>query len=88
MNIVTSRTDHGRRKLITAAPLQESYLAAMNIDSGVKIGDVAVEIIIERLSGDIRECRSNWESLARMTLRTDFDILVMRKFRRINDGFW
>jgi len=87
MNFVTSRTGQGRRGLVTAAPLQEPNMATVDVDAGVWIGAIPVQIFIERLSRDIRVSGGNWPSHTRMTLCTNLDVAVAREFRGIHDRF-
>jgi hypothetical protein len=63
-------------------------LAAVNIDLGVRIRAIPIQIVVERLSGDIRECLSNWPSLTCMTLCANLDIPVTGESRGIHNRFY
>jgi hypothetical protein len=56
MNIVTSKTSH-LRKLVASASLQQFHLASVYVDDRVGSRFWQLQIFIERLVWDIRECR-------------------------------
>ena len=59
------------RILVAAAPLRQRHLVAVNIHRGVGIGTLQPNVVLQRLSRNVRECRLNRLPDSSVALRAD-----------------
>jgi hypothetical protein len=71
------------RILVAAAPLRHRHLIAVNVHSGVGIGPLQANVVLQRLPRNVRKRRPKRLPDSSVALRADFHLPLPRQRRRI-----